>query len=563
MAVTPEIQGLNDGVGLVPQGRLGSGIANVFDTDSVAANLARLGARMENLEKLKLATAAKLATAKQKETVAKGIKSNPFEAVAAAGKAAFRSGQRVNAKEVEVGLNDYIAKKSAGDIEGANQVVPLTRYKSENINNKTASIESDIDNFWKNGAGKFYLPNDVVESNIETTRPDNYQGYLSYNEMPVRTQSYRDNPSTYNFDAVGQWAKDESGRTTLQKTLPDGTFAGVSGISALYKFPTKKNGEVDTNADLEIDYDVAKGFYATNPYIREQMLKFGENEKEKAMLGEDYKKATTDEARKKILENAVDQGENSYIYASLKGRADKDVRSNLEATYRRAAAQKKAEGDVEKDYQSGMVGFNFTGRVNAEGMADPTKKQGVAFDYNYGAVPNYNFSKNPQQINTNTQIVPMGDPQILKTLGFLQAIDRGKNREYLLTGGSFTTGNVYYVKNASINQTSNRRVNGPKADYLMPKGIMLPNGYSPYTGDESSDGFIVMMKTPPVKNLTKSQIDDLADRGYKDLRQIQQGLEIPIFIKRNQGSGPALENFINNEFPKLQLPNSTLSTAGY
>ena len=210
-----------------------------------------------------------------------------------------------------------------------------------------------------------------------------------------------------------------------------------------------------------------------------------------------------------------------------------------------------------------MVGFNFTGRVNAEAMADPSKKQGVAFDYNYGQVPNYNFSKNPQQINANTQIVPMGDPKILQTLGFLQGIDRGKNKEYILTGGSFTTGNIYYVKDAYINQTSNRRVNGPKADYLMPKGIMLPNGYSPYSEDESSDGFIVMMKAPPVKNLTQAQIDDLAKYGVTDLRQIQQGLEIPIFIKRNQGSGPALENFINNEFPKFQLPNRPLSTSGY
>lgn len=558
-----EIQGLDTGVGLVPQGRLGSGIANVFDTDSVAANLARLGARMENLEKLKLATAAKLASAKQKEDVAKAVKPPVFQSIAASGKAAYRSGNRVIQKLHNTALQDFYNKKASGDYEGANQVVPLVNFAQQNVNNKTASIESDIDNFWKSGAGQFYLPNEAVESNIEAARPDDYEKYLNFDELGVRNQIYKEQTGTYNIDAVGKWAKDQSGKITLQKRLPNGKEASVSGISALFKLPLKKDGTADEKADLEIDYDVAKEFYATNPYIREQMQKFGDIQKEKALASEDYKKATTDEQRKSILEKAVNQGENNYIYATLRGRGDKDVRNNLEATYRKAAAQKKAEGDVEKDYQSGMVGFNFTGRVNAEAMADPKKKQGVAFDYNYGQVPNYNFTKNPQQINTNTQVVPMGDPQILKTLGFLQSVDRGKNREYLLTGGSFTTGNIYYVKDAYINQTNNRRVSGLKGDYLMPKGIMLPNGYSPYQGDESSDGFIVMMKAPQVKNLTQAQIDALAARGYTDLRQIQQGLEIPIFIKRNQGSGPALENFINNEFPNLPLPKSTLSTAGY
>jgi len=562
--MTPEIPGLNEGVGLVPQGRLGSGIANVFDTGSVAANLARLGARMENLEKLKLATAAKLATAKQKETIAKGIKSNPFEAVAAAGKAAFRSGQRVNAKEVEAGLNEFIAKKSAGDVEGANQVIPLTRYKSENINNKTASIESDIDNFWKNGAGKYYLPNDVVESNIENARPDNYQGYLSYNEMPVRTQSYRDNPSTYNVDAVGQWAKDESGRTTLQKTLPDGTFASVSGLSALYKFPTKKNGEVDTNADLEIDYDVAKNFYATNPFIREQMVKFGENQKEKAMLSDDYKKATTDVARTEILKKAIDQGENSYIYATLAGRGDKDVRSNLEATYRRAAAQKKAEGDVQKDYQYGDVPLNVAGRVLAPSLADPKKKQGVSFDYSFGVVPSYNFSKNPQQLSNSTKVVPMGDPLILTKLGLLtkKATAKGTS-EYILNRG-LKFGSAFYVKGATINQTPNRKIIGPKVNYIMPTGVMLPNGYTPYTTDQKADGFIVNISVGGTQSLSKEDKQYLIDEGGFTLQQINQGLEIPVFVSRDDQSGASLVNFINNEFPKNPIgKNTTLTTSGY
>jgi len=552
MAITPDIQGLNDGVGLVPQGRLGSGIANVFDTNSVATNLARLGARMENLEKLKLATAAKLASAKQKEAVVKATKSNPFEAVAAAGKAAFRSGQKVNSKIVQEGLNEYTTKKSSGDIEGANQVVPLTKYKGENVNNKTASIESDIDNFWKN-AGKFYLPNTVLESNIEASRPDTYEEYLNHDESTIRNKAYKEQPSTFNFDAVGQWAKDESGRTTIQKTLPNGMMGSVSGLSALYKLPMKKNGDIDENADLEVDYDVAKNFYATNPYIREQMQKFGDDEKERTIASDEYKNAATDKERQEILAKAIDKGENSYIYATLSGRADKDIRKNLEATYHRALAQKKAEGDVEKDYQFANVPYNISGRFNAKLIADPTKSRGIGFDYSYGNVPSYNFSKNPQELSSGTYFTPMGDPQVLEKLGLISKRGGGNGISYNLSSG-VKIGSAQYI-NGHINQTKNRQIVG---GYEMPPGILLPTGYAPLADDREVDGFVVNIITGPKSNLTQKDIDYLESVGYK-YTDIQKGLEIPIFVERKNAA--MLTNFIQNKFPNT-LPKPPLTTSG-
>lgn len=559
MEETGDIQGLNTGVGLVPQGRLGSGIANVFDTSSISNNLAKLGARMENLEKLKLATAAKLAAAKQKEAVVKGIKSTPFEAVAATGKAAFRSGQKVNKKLYESGLKEYTEKKAAGDVEGANQVVPLTKFASENVNNKTASIESDIDNWWKNGAGKFYLPNNVVESNIESNRPDEYDKYLGYDELTTRNQSYKDQPATYNFDAVGQWAKDESGRTTLQKTLPDGTFAGFSGLSALYKLPMKKNGQIDENADLQIDYDIAKNFYSTNPYVREQMRTFGEVEKEKAMLSDDYKNATTEEKRNEVLKNAVDQGENSYIYATLAGRADKDIRKNLEATYRRAAAQKKAEGDVEKDYQFGNQNLNIRGRFDAQSVKDPNVTKGTSVEYNYGVVPNYNFKKNPQELSTGTDIVPMGDPKVLEMLGVIKKTRYANGKVAYTLGRNVKFGSASYVQNATINNTANRVVN---KDWLMPTGILVPTGQPAYQGDTPAEGYVLNIISGPISvNLTKAQQDYLTDRGI-DLTQINTGLEIPMFVEKTKGAGATLTTFLENEFPGT-LPKSKLTTSKY
>ena len=504
MAVTPEIQGLDSGVGLVPQGRLGSGIANVFDTN-VAQNLARLGARMENLDKLKLATAAKLASAKEKETVAKGLKLTPYEAVAATGKAAFNSGQKVISKLFDKGYSEYVAKKSAGDIEGANQIPPLYKYYQEGVNNKTAAIDNDAEKFFTGGFGQFVKANAAKEQYLGDNRPDDYDKYMSYNEIEARNKAYEDDVNDYDLDKVGAWAIDASGKNTYEKTTPSGSKFGMSGISALFKLRLDKNGIPVEGAPLEVDYDNTKKLYESDPYIRKQLRRFGQLGAEYGKLQKDYIDEKDPEEKEKILKEYYASGERQYMDNTLASRGSKDIIKNLETNYRRAAQKAKAEGDAAKDYQSGMVGFNFAGRAIAEGLSDPTVKQGIDFVYNFGAVPNYNFNKNPQQINTGTRIVPMGDPEILNVLGYLKKVDVGTNKEYTLTGGSFTTGNVFYVENVPINQTRNRRIGGVKRDFLLPQGIILPKGFPPLVGDDSSDGFVVMMKTPPLKNPTKAQ----------------------------------------------------------
>jgi hypothetical protein len=566
MAVTADIPGLNEGVGLVPQGRLGSGIANVFDTSNVAANLARLGARMENLEKLKLATAAKLASAKQKEAVAKAPKYNSFEFPAVTGKSAFRSGNRVMQNLQNEGLNLYMQKRAANDVDGANQVIPLYKFTGDSVNNKTASIESEIENWWTKGAGKFYLPNPVVENNIEANRPDKVKSYLEYDETPVRSEQYLKQTGTYNFDAVGQWAKENSGRTSFSKTFSNGVSTSASGISALYELPINKEGKVIADAPLQVDYNVAENFFASNPDIRSQMITSGKSEAEKILDSDEYKKATTDEQRKEITDKAFDTGVKMYIDRSLQGRADKDIKNDLESTYRRAMATKKAEGKAEKNYRYSVSNYNTGGKIYASSISDPKKRSQFNVDYDFGAVPQYNFSKDPQEITSQTYVVPLGNPRVLIDLGVMErTVNPATGEDKYTLKQNVKFGSATYVNNAYVNKTPNRGIAaaGSKTNtHIIPTGILLPKGYTPSSQDQPTDGFIVNALTGPLgRQVTKREMDMLIQKGYT-INEINAGLEMPFLVDRTQSSGAALNTFIEDEFPNT-LPKSSLQSNKY
>jgi hypothetical protein len=200
----------------------------------------------------------------------------------------------------------------------------------------------------------------------------------------------------------------------------------------------------------------------------------------------------------------------------------------------------------------------------APSLADPKKVQGIGFDYSFGVVPSYNFSKNPQQLSNSTKVTPMGDPKVLAKLGLLtgRALPNGTTEYSLNRGLKF--GSAFYVKGATINQTPNRKIIGTKVNYLMPTGIMLPKGYTPYTTDQKADGFIVNISVGNTQTLSKEDKEYLIDNGGFTLQQINQGLEIPVFVSRDDQSGASLVNFINNEFPKKPIgANTTLTTSGY
>jgi len=554
MAVTPEIQGLDSGVGLVPQGRLGSGIANVFDTN-VATNLARLGARIENLDKLKLVTAAKLAAAKEKETVAKGLKSNPFEAIAASGKAAFNSGQIVIENLFNEGLNEYQTKKAAGDIEGANQVPPIMKYKQESVNNKTAAIDNDAEKFFTGGFGQFVKANSATEQNLGNNRPRKYEDYMSYNEMEERNKAYENDMSSYDLDKVGNWAMDASGKNTFQKTAAKGSMFGINGIAALFELPLNTDGTPVEGANLQVDYKVTKGLYESNPYIRRQMRHFGQSAQEEGKLTEEYKKAT-DAEKEEILKKYDALGEQQYMDKTLAGRGSKEIIRNLETNYHRAAAKAKGEGDAAKEYSSGMYNYSFKGRANVSQVANPAKKQGLMFDYTYGVVPNFNFKKNPQELNAGTEITPMGDPEVLMKLGIITKAVGGQD-SYVL-GRTLKFGTAAYVKKAYINQNI-RQAKGLKVRHLLEKGMLLPTDEQPLKGDQEASGFIINVSTGPISNLSKADEDYLIGRGYTK-QQIGQGINIPFFVKRGAGSAAAFESFLEQNFPKNLLPPPPLAT---
>ena len=557
MAVTPEIQGLDSGVGLVPQGRLGSGIANVFDTN-VAQNLARLGARMENLDKLKLATAAKLASAKEKETVAKGLKLTPYEAVAATGKAAFNSGQKVISKLFDKGYSEYVTKKSAGDIEGANQIPPLYKYYQEGVNNKTAAIDNDAEKFFTGGFGQFVKANSVKEQYLGDNRPDDYDKYMSYNEMEARNKAYEDDIADYDLDKVGAWAMDASGKNTYEKTAAAGNSFGMSGISALFKLQLKSDGTPVENAQLQVDYDNAKKLYQSDPYIRKQLRRFGEVMEGQGRLSKEYAAATDDEEKKQILKDYYTSGERQYMDYTLASRGSKDIRKNLETNYHRAAAKAKAEKTVIEDFTSSYDNYETTGRAVAESISDPTKTSGRQFDYKFGNIPSYNFANKPQIFTTGVEVVPMGDPRILVDLGVIVPVGTTgtKKRKYTLTS-NVKFGGAHHVQDVVVNQTGNRPI--PGTNYLMPTGMLLPTGISALADDETKSGYIIETLGEAMRNVPQAKIDALTAAGKYSLYEIERALNLPYFV--DELKVPNFNNFIDTNFKNTPRPTRKLKTS--
>jgi hypothetical protein len=178
------------------------------------------------------------------------------------------------------------------------------------------------------------------------------------------------------------------------------------------------------------------------------------------------------------------------------------------------------------------------------------------FDYTYGVVPNFNFKKNPQELNAGTEITPMGDPEVLMKLGIITKAVGGQD-SYVL-GRTLKFGTAAYVKKAYINQNI-RQAKGLKVRHLLEKGMLLPTDEQPLKGDQEASGFIINVSTGPISNLSKADEDYLIGRGYTK-QQIGQGINIPFFVKRGAGSAAAFESFLEQNFPKNLLPPPPLAT---
>ena len=123
------------GVGLVPSGQAGTGTSVVFDPSPVIQSLARLGGRMDNIEKMKL-----LAAAKQKEAKVKAAeitKLKEFGNTAPSGEDYMPVNFLLHRDVVSKSLPLYMQYQKAGQNDQANQVVADTEYSAKTLNNLT------------------------------------------------------------------------------------------------------------------------------------------------------------------------------------------------------------------------------------------------------------------------------------------------------------------------------------------------------------------------------------------------------------------------------------------
>lgn len=553
-----EIPGLNDGVGLVPQGRLGTGIANVFDTDKIAQSLYRLGSRMENIEKLKLASAAKIAAAKAKEKEVAQTKFKEFSISPYGGKKYYNVGQAIGTQIADAGLQQYHQARKAGDALTANQATATTDLALKNISARVQAWDQEDIDFWASEKGKFFIKDPELDAAVAQkipTDPANINKFFQFNLPTEIENTYINDPSKYDFNYAGDYALKEAGNTTVQKKMADGTYTAMTKASSLFSLPIdEKNKKVFFDKGLEIDYNAAATMFDKNIITRRQMDTYGKMVAAQAMQSEDYKKLATNEDKKKFTEEAYVAGKQEYIKRALQGKATKDVQADLEPTYRRNT-QRQIVREVKEKPTPSTVAFTAINRFRAPSLDNPKEKQGFADEISFGPISYYPLDK-PVSLS-GAQVYPTIDPEILTRLGVISSRTVNGKKYYTLNQ-PITTQNAGYLPRIDVNQT-NRTVTklGDKSGkkYIHPKGVVLNSGtFPPTLDDDKKSGFVVSDKIQfSYKKLTPEDKEYLILAGYNETDLRQGFINAPLIVDDAIGGGSTLMGEVSAQY-KEQAP---------